>query len=240
MASKQHENASTLTRTVISALATHVAPAGKKLDQELEKPLGLEAAARALAGQVEKSLGIYGAADEVVEKETGEDADARANVDRSKTTLRQKLMDLTGAVDSGYGRPVVARLALVGVTPTAADQLLTAADKFLQATKEAPPLPAPKQDWQSLDLAAARADIASARDALRSDLEALAKDTRETQQARSDRDRAHAAWEMDVRFCVSFARMVLVRADLSDLADRLLPTERQVSGVEPPDEAPAT
>jgi hypothetical protein len=141
-------------------------------------------------------------------------------------------------VTNAYGRALTEALKLDGLTPRAPNQLINYAERFLQASQPMPTIPAPLKAWLAFDLAAARAEIEPLVPALKASQQTVAREERETQQTRLQRDRAHARWLEQMNLHIQITRAALRAAQLGELADRLLPTARQLQGVEPPGPTP--
>ncbi|MEL6179516.1 MAG: hypothetical protein AAFS10_11205, partial [Myxococcota bacterium] len=98
-------------------------------------------------------------------------------------------------------------------------------------------LPEPTNPFATaLDMASARVRIEALTTTLERTMGAVEAEVRDDQSARLKRDELFEAWEREVRFARDQARAMMVRAGQKELADRLLPTDNQILGVEPIDD----
>ncbi len=242
---KTLHDAQILTRKVNTALAEHAIPASLALDvqrQLQEKPPYQKDAFLSRVGDSLKgSLITYSDAQELLQREEGEDGDARDERDETAEALRVSTSLTARSIETTFGRKVLIKMSLAGTVPSAADTLNTFVKAFINATSAedfAPP--APINPHVAFNFAAARAEIVAQHAALQAALTALTTEERQSQQARSDRDVALAAWRQELRFARDEARSILIRAGKDDLAARILPTDRQIDGAEPiEDDGPA-
>lgn len=238
MPTKTIEKAKDVTRQAETALANHVKPAAAKLEQEAAAQgygsTGLLAATEHALYRLTDRMEAYEAAETAVVREGVEDTRAREERDKRCTKLRGTLSSLASSVETSYGRPAAAGLKLTGRTPVVPSDLVAKAHGFLAASDGGfAHLPAPRESWRTVDLAAARQEVAAETDAVEKTLTGVDTDVRQTQRARAERDALAVKWHRALRFAVDLGRAVLNRADQPDLADRVLPSETQVSDSEP-------
>jgi hypothetical protein len=242
MPSKLIEDARALTEALTTACEKHLPTASDAIDQDqVRRGFASFSLAQHLdnGAAIQASFDALEAADRLLEQEGIEDTDARKDRDAAREQLYKTVSALGTAVATAYGRDSVARLALAGNTPRATAALTQAARAFLVATQTMPALPEPLEPWNTPNLSAARERVITQLDALTQAQNLLAREQRETQLARVNRDRAHELWFSDLRFHLDLLRAAFSRAKEAELADRILPTRRQLTAVEPdPDENP--
>lgn len=235
MSSQAIEDARTLTRAVVSALEKHVIPAADLINagrqQAEQKTLSLQGALdiESLQGLFE----VYAGASEVLDREVGEDRDARGQRDEAALALRQTLSNLSRVVELIYGAEAAQTLNLQGKTPIGIRQLITKARGFVTRTETMPSLPDPSDPWIQPNLEEARAKIGELVSIVEEARSNTVGELRETQSARLVRNRAGDKWYKELRFHISMARAILAYADQEELAAKILPTERQIRRVEP-------
>lgn len=71
-------------------------------------------------------------------------------------------------------------------------------------------------------------------DALETRLGGVSQDQRETQKARSERNEARQRWHATARLAANLARSILEYAGQDALAEKVVPSRRQVDRVDPP------
>ena len=235
------KRAGKLTRRVTAALRTHAVPAAEKIDEGLRDEEGdafaMGPALGAVADSLERRLGTYSASQRKVQAERRDDSAAQNTRDTLRDALHQKTSKVGRTINLLYGREVLSQMALVGTVPTTPDTLLTFVGDFLSATEgNGFVLPEVTDEHLTFNFPSARAEIAELHDSFARALETTIKEDKETQQARADRNRIYDAWLQELRFARDIARVVLVRSDQADLASRILPTDRQITGEDPLEE----
>lgn len=239
-------HARTLTRSVTTALQVHARTAADDLDAQREavgaRPLQLAVPLEVAQHDIEASLQALSEADFALSRETHEDADAR----EARDAIFARLFDRVSATSQGiyllYGAEGLKRLRLHGSTPQTHERLVSFARGFVIASTPLPPLPTPRHAFQTLHIEAARDAISADTDALDASITALTRETRQTQLLRVDRDKALLAWRRHLTLAIALTRATLVFNGQRELADRVLPTDRQVArnNPEPQPEAPDT
>ncbi len=236
MSSQTVENARKLTNAVSTAYESHLAQASAQIDEE-RVALGaqpLEFAARLEGATTLKNLfEAFEASELALAQEVKEDSQARQLRNKKFEELYQVLSRLGAAVEAVYGRDGVRKIQLAGRTPRAISALDKFAQGFLRASEPMPDLPVVVQSFGSVDLVGARAAVAEMVPALRAAQVTLERDERETQLARYQRNKLHAAWYLELRYHIDLLRATLRRAGQEELAERILPSERQFNTIEP-------
>lgn len=234
MPTKTLENARKLQRQLESGVTGHAIPAAEAIDAQRPKAekLALATTLHGTAASCARAFERFLAAERTVVREDAEDRSAREGRDDGAALLRQTLSRLAAAIGATYGRASVETLALSGTTPIVPDQLVTAGRRFLLATDTLPALPAPRDAWAAIDLAAARATVLAQVEALERALDATAEETRQTQAARQARDEAAEAWKREATLWAALARAALRYDGQHDLASRLLPSASTIRNVE--------
>ncbi len=241
MSSEAVENARKLTRQLSGAAITHAQPAAAKIDEEREaagkKPLQLAAACEESEAELQACFSAYEGKEDVVVRESNEDNQARADRDKLSAKLRSKLSGLSQSVGYNYGTKIVERFKLSGATPDAPDRVLKMAQSLLAATKDGfGPLPEPEQSWNAPNLKKAREDIAEKAPLLAGSLKLLVNETKQSQTARLERDKAAAVWHRTSRLSADLSRTVLRYAKQDELAKKVVPSSRHVDRGEPMEE----
>ncbi|MBH24575.1 MAG: hypothetical protein CMH57_09005 [Myxococcales bacterium] len=243
MSSQLKENARKLNRYVLSALDNHVLPTAERLDEELEraqlKPVALKGSIEAVRDNLVTAFDRLNASVDEVTREVGEDQDDRGALKATTERAYKGFSELGRVVEMAYGRSVAQRLKLTGTTPRSPDPLLTRIEGFLSSTVSPPTLPEPTSSWNIPNLPQARAEFVDLAQQLKTAIEALGGEERETQAARGERDADLVGWQQEAQFATDQARAILKRAGQDYLADRILPTQSQIAEVEDPGEPPA-
>ena len=236
MSSQLLKKARTIHNSVLTACEKHLPEASSLLDRDREAhglpPLRLQegmAQGKALAFY----FATFEASEEALERETLEDSDIRKRRDSTSEALYVSMVKLGSLVLTSYERSVAERLRVTGTTPRTHKSLLAYAQGFLNATSTLPDLPPLTDTWSSLDLPAARAHVASLVDGLKRQQLEVDREVRESQYARHQRNLAQENWYKELDLTIAVLRMALRAANQPELADRLLPTERQIRQLEP-------
>ncbi|MEO1269154.1 MAG: hypothetical protein AAFX99_13715 [Myxococcota bacterium] len=238
---KSLRRARVVTRRVTAGLIQHAAPAAETLDAELkaegEEPLVQAEHMRRLAELTQKRFDRYAQGQSSLGQDERETTEARSARDSASGDLKTTLSQLGSVMRATYGQSSTIQANLSGSVPSVSENLLSFARAFLDATEGDYTLPEPTNPFATaLDMASARVRIEALTTTLERTMGAVEAEVRDDQSARLKRDELFEAWEREVRFARDQARAMMVRAGQKELADRLLPTDNQILGVEPIDD----
>ena len=230
---KTRRRARIITRRVVAGLTRHAAPAAAELDAQLKEAdrpaLGLEGSLTASATLIQTQLDRYIAGQQALSTDLAETSGARAVRDDAYNALRSSLIGVAGLLESAYGRETRIDAQLSGKIPDSPDSLIASAESFLEATAGFT-LPEPVSRFVAFDFVAARAEVQEQVVALSAALADVERELKEDQKARLDRNALYNDWEAEVRLGRDLATAVLIRVGQKELADRLLPSDRQIEG----------
>lgn len=229
-----------LNQRITSSIRKHAVPATATVDADLRKlapnvaDLNSAATLTAVADCLDARFATYEKAQATLDRDLTETRQERDGRDQASIALRTALLDFIAALRLLHGADTLKRLKLSGRLPPGSHDLLTFATSYLGASPDGPDLPAQEDDSPiSIDFDAMHANIADLTRAFRASLWAVSDEERDDQRARVIRDKALAAWTRDARFARNLSRATLERVGRSALADRILPTNRQLNGNAP-------
>ncbi|QDG53676.1 hypothetical protein FIV42_23905 [Persicimonas caeni] len=239
--SKTAANFKLVTGTVIGALRTQgpeVAASIVELVYDGNAPtdLTVEQFMLDLADYLEGSTESFSALASRVMVEMGEDSAASQSEDETVETLREEVFWQRSQIAGTYGAQVADRLGYTGETPTDAHDIIQASAGFEQQLRQVgfPSETRPRR--QPLDAN----EYANTLAALRAEVEQATRDnesdTRQTQQARSERDEAEAELKYDYRGVAEVAVGLFYLARKDALAEKVRPTARRNKGLPEPED----
>jgi hypothetical protein len=168
--------------------------------------------------------------------EAGEDTESTEAETEKIETLREEVFWQRSQIAGTYGAQVADRLGYTGETPTDAHDIIQASAGFEQQLRQVgfPSETRPRR--QPLDAA----EYADTLAALRAEVEQATRDnesdTRQTQQARSERDEAEAELKYDYRGVAEVAVGLFYLARKDALAEKVRPTARRNKGLPEPED----
>lgn len=232
--SQMASNRKQIATTVISALRTHEDRLADNLAEELfggtQTTFTMPELIEALADYLENST------DEVVEAavdvltEVAEDRAASDEASRALEELRDEIISQSSYIDGVYGREVSDRFGYGGVTPRATSPLVEAA-RSIEDNLRAQDFPAPRPGRRPID----PDDLADALAKLRAELEEAAAanldEERETQAARSDRNKHRKDWDASYQGVANTAVGLFRLAGEPELSERVRPTANRRKGL---------
>lgn len=238
---KTVRRARVVTRRVTTGLNQHAISAAETIDAQLsaegQEPLQHTPVLKRQAALLQTRFDAYQRAQEMLDADMGQTTTARTERDKATAELLDLVSQLSAILRTTYGPEVAAQAKLTGSIPRVPETLLSYAREVLSATDDGLVLPEPTNRFTTpLDMASARAELLVRLQTLEQALDQVTAELRDDQQARAVRNDALEAWNTEVRFARDLAQAVLVRAGRKELADRLLPTDRQILGTDDMDE----
>ncbi len=169
-----------------------------------------------------------------VGEEIADDPQYRENRDSQQSSLRTEYISIKDLLFSIFGDSMLSKYGLSGETPTNPELLLTAAKNAANLLKKNP-LPVPsRKGIPQIDGTALAMNLEENIEALETALRNVKKEEKELELAVRDRDISIAEWQKIYSSSAIIFAEVLKLGGRSDLAERVRPTARRISGSEEP------
>lgn len=165
--------------------------------------------------------------------ESAQDSAARDKRDESISEGRAAIMAGRDHTRSVLGEAALTKYGIPSTTPEQADELLAVLNNIVHRLEEYPSTEAGRFG-AVFDSAKMRDEFVDVRDQLAQALDALATETRETEQVMLERDAVVARWERVYRGVAGQLSSLFIMADRVDLAERVRPTTRRAVGLDEP------
>lgn len=236
---RTYERTRILHDRILISLRRHAIPAAKLLDADLRAlipgtaQIDTAATLSVVADALSARFHAFAKAQGALDLDLSETRYERDERDHVSITLRARLLDMSAALRLIHGPDALKRFKLAGRLPPSASDLLDFAAGFLDATAAGVDFNTDDDALVSADFAAMRDAIAALTETFRASLNAVRDEEHEDQSARALRDEALAAWTREARLARNLSRATLERVGRSALADRILPTNRQLNGNAP-------
>ena len=230
-----------VTHTVVSSASVNKVELGARLERIIFKdqvpdPLTMADVVVALTGVLQEDYETMEAFDREVASEVSQDGVLRDRRDAQIEEVRQHILAFRSAVDADYGTRAVSHLGLDGDTAYNADGLITQGRNVLRQ------LEGGLSDFEPRFAALGRPDYQQRAAGLSASLAkleetsgALVKETRETQDAQTMRNKAEEVWAAHYAPVAAILENLYRLAEMPAHADRVRPTSRRRAGL-PEDE----
>ncbi|MFT3768041.1 MAG: hypothetical protein QM820_21540 [Minicystis sp.] len=244
--SKQVDNRLIVSGKVVASARTHAAEIAKVLAAKAEEAQGaakappakhFEATIEAYAATLEHSAATLRSAELTYSAEQADDVAPREKRDKLTADAFGLMVKVRSTVESTMGAAGLKTYGLEGETPRSPRAVASHMGNVV-SLMEKQPATVTDELGTTFDTKAAVAVINPKRDALESVLTDVDREARELEDALGKRDRAVEAW-IDAYQGVATAFSGMCRlAGRKDLAERVRPTSRTVSGEETGEEGP--
>lgn len=232
--SQMASNRKHISTTVVSALRTHKERLARRLYDQLfggaNSSFTMEEFIEALADRLETSTEEVTEAAAEVLTETAEDRAASDTEFEVRDELRDEIMSQGSYIDGVYGQKVSETFGYGGVTPKTTSPLIEAS-RSIEDNLRAQDFPAPRPGRRPID----PDDLADALAELRAELEEAAAanldEKRETQAARSDRNKHREEWDTSYQGIANTAVGLFRLAGEPELSERVRPTAKRRKGL---------
>lgn len=169
-----------------------------------------------------------------VGEEIADDPQYRESRDSEQAALRSEYISIKDLLSSVFGDSIVSKYGLNGETPTNTELLLPAS-KNVSILLKKNPLPVPlKKGIPQIDSAALALNLDEKIDRLEAALRNVKREEKELELAVRDRDISIVAWQKIYSSSAIIFAEILKLGGRNDLAERVRPTARKLSGSEEP------
>ena len=240
--SKRVANRITVNNTVAASLRVHGAEVAPELQTVLwsggrAPKLDVALLLSQLTALLDRAAAELADADLAHAAELADDAEPRQARDEALLAVREKLLSLRELVVGAYGETVAGSLQLSEALPEQAMRLLQRVRAVSQALRDKPPTKPAKHKSLKLDFDSLADELDALQQPLDTALLDVDREEREAQASLLRKDRATAEWERIYDGVTHIAYGAYVLSGRPDLAERIEPTTRKRSGVDP--DAPA-
>jgi hypothetical protein len=178
--------------------------------------------------------------DLAVGEEIADDSQYRDQRDNWHGELRTEYLSLKSIFSSFYGDAILSTYGLSGDTPASLEQLITSSKNVIQLLNKNPlPVPA-KKGLQQPDATLLANELSEKVQAVEQALRNIKREEKELELAVRDRDISIDKWQKTFSPSATIFAEVLNLGGRNDLAERVRPTARRVSGTEDPPVDPET
>jgi hypothetical protein len=243
MPSKEVTDREKAVRDVVAAAETHGAAAADALTAQLgpllkkgEKMPDVALLMALMARRLDGTGATLVRADEVHEKELGDDAEPRDRRDAAAATLYATSTEVRDQIASVNGDGAVTALGITGPTPTDASELATWASSLIKGLRDkALVLPPPKRRTARIDREVMAEELEAALLPLTRALKDVSRERREAEATQATKNAAmtshDAAFSQTAGLCTALFRA----SGLDHVADRVRPSRRRPGRTEADD-----